>query len=178
MGNRVPYPGKQIPPFRQQSNTNYPPPSKGGSPLSQNGNGFQDNSMRKLFPGTLGAGDYDYNYYPETSEKTDSCFISQVYQQSIPAGDVKNLPNLELLKVVGTRRDECGAACCALGPSKCQYLWIVKGKCLAVACSERDKEKCMPSKLSDSSSSLQSTYYKMSYGNNAGIMKLIMSDKN
>ena len=158
--NRLPYPDK-IPPFRQQSN-NYPP-SNIGSPFSQNGNGLQGNS--KLFPGTL---DYDYNY-PETNEKADSCFISQVYKQSIPAGDVKSLPNLELLKVVGTRRDDCGAACCALGPSKCQYLWIVKGKCLAVACSERDKEECMPSKLSDSSSSLLSTYYKMGYGNNAGI---------
>lgn len=165
--NRVPsYP----PPFKQQSNNdnrnNYPS-SKGGSPFSQKGNGLQDDSLRRLF---LGTGDYDYNNYPETSKKADSCFISQVYQQSIPAGDIKNLPSLELLQVVGTRRDDCGAACCALGPRKCQYLWIVKGKCLAVACSEHDKEKCMPTKLSDSSTSLLSTYYKISYGDNAGMI--------
>lgn len=117
-------------------------------------------------------GDYDYNY-PETNNKAERCFISQVHQQSLPAGEVKSLPNLELLKVVGTQRDVCGAACCALGPSKCQYLWIVKGKCLAVACSERDKEKCMPSKLSGDSSSLLSTYYEMKYGDNAGILNTL-----
>ena len=74
-----------------------------------------------------------------------------------------------MLHVVTTDVGVCLDACCKLGPFNCQYLWIVKGKCLAVACPDREREKCLPSKLSSSSSTnLMSTYFKIGYGEDSG----------
>ena len=154
--SRLPTSGR-LPPFMQQSrNNNYPRPNSDSSFFQS---ALQDDRR---------PGNFDYDYNPESSDKPTGCFVSQVYEQSIPTGDVKSLPSLEFLKVGTTSRDACGAACCALGPSKCQYLWLVRGKCLAVACTERDKDKCMPSNLSGSSSTLVSFYLKMEFGDNSG----------
>ena len=145
--SRIPYPSRS---HSQQSN--YPSDSR--SPLFQNG--------KRPFSGNL---DYDSEAAEEAVEGDEGgCFVSQLYKQSLPAGDVKDIPGLTLLDdVVGTI-GSCAAACCKMGPTNCQYLWIVKGKCLAVSCPEREREKCLPTKLSSSSSSnLLSTYLKMGY---------------
>lgn len=103
-------------------------------------------------------------------EDVEECFISQAYKQAIPTGDVKQLPGLTMLHVVTTEVGVCLDACCKLGVYNCQYLWIVKGKCLAVSCPDHDREKCLPSKLSSSSSTnLVSTYFKIGHGEDTGI---------
>ena len=118
----------------------------------------------------------DYNNYDSVADGGDgrgdkplSCFIAQTYKQSIPAGDVKQLPGLEWLTVDTVSLDTCGAACCKLGQTKCQYLWIVKGKCLAVSCGRGDEGQCLPTKFSAPSSNVVSTYFKMGYGSDEGI---------
>lgn len=117
--------------------------------------------------------DYDYNAEPQRAgkdEKDKQCFISTMYKQSIPTGDIESLPGLEWLTVESAIPEACESACCDLGPAKCQYLWIVNSKCLAVSCPEEKKDECRPSRLSSSSSStLLSTYFKMGFaGNTAG----------
>lgn len=106
----------------------------------------------------------------EKENDVGKCYISHAYKQAIPTGDIKQLPGLMVLDVVTTTVDVCLAACCKVGSFNCQYLWIVKGKCLAVSCPDREKEKCLPSKLGSSSSkNLLSTYFKIGYGEDTGI---------
>lgn len=84
----------------------------------------------------------------------------------MPSGDVESLKGLEILKVEETSVEACRAACCALGPNACQYMWFVRGNCLAVSCSERDQDQCEPFKIS--STRLVSTYFKIGYDINTG----------
>ena len=99
-----------------------------------------------------------------------SCSIAWTYKQSIPAGDVKQLPGLTFLDVKSVTVDACKAACCEQGPSKCQYLWIVNKKCLAISCPEILNDQCLPSKLTSSASSLDSTYFKMTFDKGISII--------
>ena len=95
--------------------------------------------------------------------------MAQTYLQSIPSGDVKTLSGLEWLDVVTVTRDECGQACCELGQIKCQYMWMIKGKCLAVSCAGADSNMCSPAEFTATSGDkVFSTYFKMGYSKDAG----------
>lgn len=53
--------------------------------------------------------------------------------------------------------EQCVAKCCQLGEGKCQYMWIVKKQCYAVACSP-GSSACDPAEISDSDT-LNSIYF-------------------
>ena len=147
-------------PFRPSSHeSNYP--SDSDSQFFQ--------SSRRPFQESF---DYDSEAaVQEEEEDVGKCSISQAYKQALPSGDVKQLPGLMMLDVVTTTVDVCLAACCKVGSFNCQYLWIVKGKCLAVSCPDREREKCLPTNLrSSSSTKLISTYFKIGYGEDTGIL--------
>ena len=70
---------------------------------------------------------------------------------------------MEHLKVLGDNlsADECISQCCSLGPERCQYLWVLKSTCIAVACEKSKMSSCFPQKAV--SNGMQSVYVSMEH---------------
>lgn len=93
----------------------------------------------------------------ENDERQPKCFFTHRYKNAYPAG-LQEVPAVEL-KVGEATVKSCGQACCELGPEKCQYVWMVGTRCLAVACSPSQKELCRPVQLEEDAPTKVTTHY-------------------
>ena len=50
--------------------------------------------------------------------------------------------------------------CCDMGPSDCQYIWVFRSQCYAVACLPEASDMCKPRKVFDKDAA-DSGYYKV-----------------
>ena len=94
---------------------------------------------------------YDYSQEDERAGAEDDgskkqCSLVHSYENAYPQG-LKSVPNAVELKVSEATVNTCGRACCQLGPDKCQYVWIVGSKCMAVSCPPSKKDLCEPVEL-------------------------------
>lgn len=60
--------------------------------------------------------------------------------------------------------DSCITKCCELGPTHCQYIWVIAGICSAVSCNDGSLD-CDPINLPPTAS-VNSIYVRMMHGAN------------
>ena len=90
-----------------------------------------------------------------------------LYDGTVPKGFATNGPDglesvLLLLEGPEMVRSQCLQKCCELGPQQCQYLWLIRTKCFAVACSSFSTN-CDPQALPANVPAYTSTYVKIQY---------------
>ena len=95
------------------------------------------------------------------SGSSDNCKVADHYQNSYPSGNIREL---DITPLEANSPVQCLQQCCTLGPTTCQYIWVLKDKCYAVACSPMTESLCMPREMS-SNDGPATGYYKIQYSN-------------
>lgn len=97
---------------------------------------------------------YEEPVYPDTQ-----CRIPNRHLNSIPSGSVKNI---HITRLVTKSAVKCLQKCCDLGPKDCQYIWVFKSKCFAVACQKAFASLCRPRKVFDKNAK-DTSYYEVAH---------------
>jgi hypothetical protein len=76
--------------------------------------------------------------YSSRHRSSQQCIMATVHLGAYPLGfrmeEVRGFTLLPLFDSDELSEDACLQKCCALGPTKCQYLWFFETNCIAAAC--------------------------------------------
>ena len=128
---------------------------------SYNSNGFESYPPQRPSSSKPYGDDFQPNQnrfeQPHDSSSSDNCKVADHYQNSIPSGNIREL---DITPLEANSPAQCLEQCCTLGPTACQYIWVFKEKCYAVACSPVTESLCMPREMS-SNNGPATGYYKI-----------------
>ena len=82
--------------------------------------------------------------------RAQRCNTGDWHSGAFPQGFQSDKPDdidFQLLEGGYRNKSQCLLKCCELGPQVCQYLWLFKGNCVAVACTPHTSISCTPEQL-------------------------------